>query len=175
MSRYRSLSDMPETHRAHITFNLQLADTECTQVQHEKKLREKEWGNWLTYSEPNSCWEWEWGAYLPTTASMSFSIRWKALSLSLFFFFFSISPGNLFRVGGKKTGAEPRQSVLAKYVESHSRLQPIRRSWQRQLRPSATTWLFTVCKKKKNLFGELITACPTNHTHKNIPFNCLHV
>ena len=68
--------------------------------------------NWLTYSQLNSCWER--GAYLPTTANMSFSIRWKALSLSLIFC--SISPGNLFRVGRKKKKKKKRSRTRANRI-----------------------------------------------------------
>lgn len=89
---------------------------------------------------------------------MSFSIRWKGLSLSLIFC--SISPGNLFRVG-KKTQSKPS---LATRVASHSKLQPIRRRSPHQLRPSATTWLFTVCKRK--IYLGFIPAHPTNQTQK---------
>lgn len=88
-------------------------------------LDEKKRRNWLTYSGLNSCWER--GAYLPTTANMSFSIRWKALSLSLIFC--SVSPGNLFKGGGlepskphwpnaRRVIASPGQSGWADSVNS---------------------------------------------------------
>lgn len=97
--------------------------------------------NWLTYSELNSCWASEELIFPP-------QLIWASqlderLSLSLIFC--SISPGNLFRLGGERKLSKrhwPKRST------SHRRLQPIRWSLQRQLRPSATTWLFTVCERK---------------------------
>lgn len=94
-------------------------------------------------------------------------------------FFCSISPGNLFRVGVKKEkrkkkkrrGAESEQTVLAKRTTSHSKLQPIRLSSQLQLRASATTLLFTVCKRK--IYLGFITARPTSHRPKKIALICL--
>lgn len=161
---FSSSSNTPGTHTQVWACTSERTEVAAGRIRGEDEARVKRRRrNWLIYKELNSCWER--AAYLPTTANMYlFSIRWKALFLSLIFFC-SDSLGSLFRVGEKK-GTVPGWIVLAKRPTSHSKLQPIRRSWQRQLRPSATTWLFTVCKRKMYLGGSSLLVQQT-HTQKS--------
>ena len=181
--RYNSLSDSPGTHKdkhAHPHTHTQLKTCiSLTQSALRWQLKKitLEWKkrrrNWLTYSQLNSCWER--GAYLPTTANMSFSIRWKALSLSLIFC--SISPGNLFRVGRKKKKKKEEEQNPSKPHWLNAR-RVIGSSSQSGGADSVNSGPqqqhdYLLYAREKSIWGSSLLVQPTTHkkTYKNIKVN----
>lgn len=154
---------------AHITFNLhQVYWSDSLKKEEEKnQARVKKRRNWRTYTEPNSCWEW--GAYLPTTANMSFSIRWKALSLSLIFC--SISPGNLFRVGEKRE----QNSSKAYWLDAWRVIACSSQSGGADSVNSGPQQQhdYLLYAREKSIWGSSLLVQQTTHT-KNITLNCLY-
>lgn len=127
--------------------------------------------NWLTYSQLNSCWER--GAYLPSTANMSFSIRWKALSLSLIFC--SISPGNLFRVGRKKKKKRSRTREKPHWLNARRVIASSSQSGGADSVNSGPQQQhdYLLYARENSIWGSSLLVQPTTYkkTHKNIKVN----